>query len=323
MKLKKFDLQADSNAAMNVETYFNENWDKVDEKFQSVENICKRKANANHTHQATSVNQDATHLFTTETEKTAWNSKAEGEHRHGIEDIDFKTFDFYVEGDADTYYPVVISNISNEYYKDFFTRRRLEIVRYYFWEAPNSWYAETHKGGLQVYIDTHALGWGGMHYPMDIIMGQQYTTMVADIKIVEPATSIIIVWLRGGYARYKIVAEDTDMTVQVYHEEFLYKPRTEPEYWRRYVPRTTVEEGLNFIGLRRFNATGEQYIQSGFRAPYAGNKIVTTKELDEVKQSVSDGKNRLETAIADKGGTVSKSGGIATFDELINAINTL
>ena len=40
-------------------------------------------------------------------------------------------------------------------------------------------------------------------------------------------------------------------------------------------------------------------------------------------QSVSNGKNLLETAITDMGGTVSKSGEVATFNELDNSIKTI
>lgn len=45
--------------------------------------------------------------------------------------------------------------------------------------------------------------------------------------------------------------------------------------------------------------------------------------INELFQSVNNGKNRLEAAIIDVGGTVSKSGSIATFDEIINAISKL
>lgn len=56
----------------------------------------------------------------------------------------------------------------------------------------------------------------------------------------------------------------------------------------------------------------------------AGGKALATKEeLDQVFQSVSSGKSKVETAITDKGGTVSKVGQVATFDELVTAINTI
>lgn len=57
----------------------------------------------------------------------------------------------------------------------------------------------------------------------------------------------------------------------------------------------------------------------------AGNFTANDVEgaLNELFQSVSDGKNQLETAITDKGGTVSKTGNIATFDELDNGIRSI
>lgn len=61
------------------------------------------------------------------------------------------------------------------------------------------------------------------------------------------------------------------------------------------------------------NSTSENPVQ---------NKVINAK-LDEVFQSVSNGKTRLETAITDMGGTVSKAGYVATFNELDNSIKTI
>ena len=46
------------------------------------------------THEATIIEQDATHRFVTDTEKTTWNSKAEGTHNHDDR--------YYTEGEIDT-----------------------------------------------------------------------------------------------------------------------------------------------------------------------------------------------------------------------------
>ena len=48
-----------------------------------------------------------------------------------------------------------------------------------------------------------------------------------------------------------------------------------------------------------------------------------SEELEQVFQSVNNGKTNLETAIIDKGGTVSKLGDVATFNELIQALSTI
>ena len=60
-------------------------------------------------------------------------------------------------------------------------------------------------------------------------------------------------------------------------------------------PEITVDAELN--------STSENPVQ---------NKVIKAK-LDEVFQSVSNGKTLLETAITDKGSSVSKVGEVATF----------
>lgn len=52
-----------------------------------------------------------------------------------------------------------------------------------------------------------------------------------------------------------------------------------------------------------------------------GSNVQT--ELDHLKSSVSDGKNLVETAITDKGGTVSKVGEVATFPELAHGVESI
>ncbi len=55
----------------------------------------------------------------------------------------------------------------------------------------------------------------------------------------------------------------------------------------------------------------------------AWKKILTQNDYDQLFQSVSSGKNQLETAITGKDGTVSKSSGIATFNELKAGIQSI
>ena len=56
----------------------------------------------------------------------------------------------------------------------------------------------------------------------------------------------------------------------------------------------------------------------------SGMTATTVQEaLEENFQSVVDGKSSLETAITDKGGTVSKTGDVATFDELAAGVNSI
>ena len=86
--------------------------------------------------------------------------------------------------------------------------------------------------------------------------------------------------------------------------------------------------------LDYFNSINFQ-IENGLEATeYAPHKLFVKKDkiegfndleekVNELFTSVSNGKNLLETAITDKGGTVSKSGNIATFNELKNGIYTI
>ena len=56
----------------------------------------------------------------------------------------------------------------------------------------------------------------------------------------------------------------------------------------------------------------------------SGMTATTVQEaLEENFQSVVDGKSSLETAITDKGGTVSKAGDVATFAELTAGVNSI
>lgn len=54
-----------------------------------------------------------------------------------------------------------------------------------------------------------------------------------------------------------------------------------------------------------------------------GIPLATKKEVEQLFQSVSSGKNKLETVITDKGSEVSKENEVATFNELGIAINNI
>lgn len=108
-----------------------------------------------------------------------------------------------VGGDANTYYPVVISSVSSYYPLQF-----INISRHYYETAPDSWNTATHKGGL-----TMTLLWNGSkfwdgngsgaigEYLNCIFLKQTYSKIVGGLDIsVEGA----VVWLRGGTAAYHI-----------------------------------------------------------------------------------------------------------------------
>ena len=105
---------------------------------------------------------------------------------------------FTVDGDANTYYPVVISNVTSQY-----PMQLVSISRHYSATAPNSWYSSTHKGGL-----TLTLLWNGSRYWDGnssgaachcVYKNETYCTMVGGLG---NSTHGIVVWLRGGGAIY-------------------------------------------------------------------------------------------------------------------------
>lgn len=108
--------------------------------------------------------------------------------------------DFKVEGDKDTYYPVVFKfgnqNLINH----------LKIYRSYAEAGPIELHA-THKGGLLLEIDVNYGGWGGQTYDWKIAAHQEaYHPTFADARI-GMFSQGFIVWLRGGGFLYHYESE--------------------------------------------------------------------------------------------------------------------
>ena len=139
---------------------------------------------------------------------------------------------FVVEGDANTYYPVVISGVS-----DYYPMQLVNISRAYHETAPDTWYTSTHKGGL-----TLTLFWNGSTYWDGNSSGgacycvykyESYCTMVGGL---ENSTHGKIVWLRGGGAVYHVHSMNgTSVSVTVHTSTFTdyasrsFAPKTSPE----------------------------------------------------------------------------------------------
>ena len=137
-----------------------------------------------------------------------------------------------VGGDANTYYPVVISNISDIYPMQF-----VNISRRYNEAAPDTWNTSTHKGGL-----TLTLLWNGSRYwdgnssgtaCYCVYKSESYSTMVGGLG---NATDGKVVWLRGGGAVYHIHSMNgTSTSVTVYTSTYTdmanqsFSPKTTPE----------------------------------------------------------------------------------------------
>ncbi|WP_105618478.1 hypothetical protein [Vallitalea okinawensis] len=216
-------------------------------------------------------------------------------HTHLINDMNYRTIDFYVDGDADTYYPVVIDNISDYTSNGLPSKKYFELLRGYAWEAPDTWNTATHKGGLQIYMDAYAYGWGGMNYFMDFTMAQQYSKMLADVRIPEPDTDLIIFWLRGGHALYRILAYDKDITVTPYIGDFIHKAGT--QYEVTHSPTTTIASAYDFVGsdFRKFSTIDYHYIGGSYRDPKDGTQIAKVSDLQNYSLTTHNHDDRFYT----------------------------
>lgn len=137
-----------------------------------------------------------------------------------------------VDGDANTYYPVrIVSPVSS--YPYFL----LSITRTYSETAPDTWNTATHRGGLSL-----GILWNGSRYwdgnsagseCYVVRLNQTYSTMVGGIG---NATGGLIVWLRGGGAKYHIFTpKGINADVTIYLETYTdsasrtFAPKTEPD----------------------------------------------------------------------------------------------
>lgn len=105
---------------------------------------------------------------------------------------------FTVEGDANTYYPVLIKQT---YGNTSFAYGTYHIYRGYSEQAPSSWNTSTHKGGLTFsFYWSGDIGWGGNDHNLKVLeLNESYCKMVGGITL---STSGLLVWLRGGTAIY-------------------------------------------------------------------------------------------------------------------------
>lgn len=131
--------------------------------------------------------------------------------------------EFTVDGDADTFYPVLFSNSErNNSGNRSFAEATLNVYRQYNWTAPDTWYTSTHRGGL-----TLSILWNGDYYwggnqggpSIKILhLNQSYSTMFTKYLL---STSGLVLWLRGGGALYRFSSnKGAAITATVHLEEF-------------------------------------------------------------------------------------------------------
>lgn len=97
-----------------------------------------------------------------------------------------------INGDAATYYPVILKGGEQT------AKRDILIRRGYSEQAPDSWNNTTHKGGLIVLIKANFGGWGGIGYSWDIYeLSEMYCRMFAGAAHCGNYC-MFAVFLRGG-----------------------------------------------------------------------------------------------------------------------------
>jgi len=155
-----------------------------------------------------------------------------------------------VGGDADTYYPVVISRTK---VKSSFPYCKFNITRGFSVTAPDTWNTATHRGGLTFSVlwsgDNY---WGGNDKNLKVLeFGETYSTMVAGMKL---STSGLVVWLRGGTATYYLESDYGDfVSATVYLDGFTDNAS------QTFSARTSTSNVANEIQANVLKKAGELY----------------------------------------------------------------
>lgn len=199
-----------------------------------------------------------------------------------------------VGGDANTYYPVVISSQSAYY-----PAMLLNISRAYHEQAPDTWNTSTHRGGLTACILWNSSKYwdGNSNGPQNqrlITLSQSYSTMFGGIG---NATTGMVVWLRGGSAVYHIhSARGTSLSATVYTSSYtdtasqVFAPITTPKDYSSYrslpinadsatklqTPRTLWGQSFDGTGNVSGNMTGVGSITASGRNTVKGALIPST-----------------------------------------------
>ena len=109
-----------------------------------------------------------------------------------------------INGDANTYYPVIIKGGDQNF------KREILVRRAYSEQAPDTWNTATHKGGLMLHLKTNFGGWGGIDYSWDIYeLSETYCRMFAG-ALHCGNYCMFAIFLRGGGttgARYHLYSD--------------------------------------------------------------------------------------------------------------------
>lgn len=257
--------------------------------------------------------------------------------------------DVIVYGDSDKYYPVIIKG-GNQW-----VRRKIVVSRSYGEQAPNDWNNATHKGALNVVIDTNFGGWGGTQYSWSIYaLSQTYANTFAGCMNCG-AGVMFAIFLRGGGetgALYHLYSDQSlvtniynklpDGTVLpapqiAYNKDLIfYSPKSDGTAYEHYAPppRTLTKEVLEEIQSRLFIDNANQARKD---IATITTEVTTVKEkaasletnlngitskvtnLESTTSTINGKVNAQETRLQSTEQKVTATGVITTITEAINA----
>ena len=257
--------------------------------------------------------------------------------------------DVIVYGDSDKYYPVIIKG-GNQW-----VRRKIVVSRSYGEQAPNDWNNATHKGALNVVIDTNFGGWGGAQYSWSIYaLSQLYADTFAGCMNCG-ANVMFAIFLRGGGetgALYHLYSDQSlvtniynklpDGTVLpapqiAYNKDLIfYSPKSDGTAYEYYAPppRTLTKEVLEEIQSRLFIDNANQARKD---IATITTEVTTVKEkaatletnlngitskvtnLESTTSTINGKVNAQETRLQSTEQKVTATGVITTITEAINA----
>lgn len=144
-----------------------------------------------------------------------------------------------VNGDLDTYYPVLISNT---YADSVLATAKMLFLSKDLGSAHPSW-SGNHSNGSSIKIGWlyRSGGWDGNgSYISTLYKDERYAKLISNIKLTEKTERGLVLWLRGGGATYQI-ASNTPITVNVYLSST--NICTSASYTETIAPRTDIGNG--------------------------------------------------------------------------------
>lgn len=254
-----------------------------------------------------------------------------------------------INGDSDKYYPVIIKAGNQN------IRRKIVVSRSFTDQAPDDWNNSTHKGNLNVVIDTNFGGWGGAEYSWNIYsLAETYARTFAGCAHCG-ANVMFAIFLRGGGTtgakyylfsdqsltvnKYNILPDGTQLPAPqiAYNEDLIfYSPKLDGTAYEYYAPppRTLTKEVLEEIQSRLFIDNANQARKD---IATITTEVTTVKEkaatletnlngitskvtnLESTTSTINGKVNSQETRLQTTEQKVTATGVITTIQEAINA----